>query len=972
MTGRSLLPTQRKGSARRQQAGNVPQTPPRRDRRSSQVSPTVSGRRRGGRRDPGRRDPAGRPAPRVAGSPWAGQRRATAREDSAARTGRGGPGGLLRTVLLLLTALCLAFAGAWFWERPAAVTHFRSVPWWLPTVLFVVAELALIRLHPRRTTPTLDLVGVPLVMGLFLMDPAGLTLARATAVLAVALLYHRLRPLRALLEAATAALGTVAACGVFGLLIGQEASGSRAAGSAVLAAVAAALTKFLTRLLTAEGSLELVPGPQRTWWARAGRLGLAGVSGALGYLVVSTSAGGDAAVPIGVAGGVAALAYRAFVELSDRHVRLQRLYELSDALAAASSLSEVAGQLVLRSRQLMGARFSEVMLTGLDRDARTVWSWSEENGLTGPKDCAWAALPQGVLPAGPSAVLRPATHENRAVLRARRLDAAVVVPLRVDGAVAGHLLVGRRETQDGRFSPGQARLLEAVANHGSVALRNGRLIDQLHFEARHDALTGLPNRSSFHTLLQAAARGAARGGPACAVMMLDLDGFKAINDTLGHQAGDDLLQEVSRRLSRAAGDDATVARLGGDEFAVVTTRCGDHRRAADLGRRLLASLEAPVVVGENRLRVGGSLGISLGPVQGRSGADLMRNADVAMYAAKRGAGGLRLFSEELVETSSQSLTLAGDLRDALQGEEITAAVQPIVDLRTGSVHSVEVFPRWEHPRTGEVPLETLFDTAARSGQVPELSVRVLDMALALCGEWRRAGVPLRVAVNLTDRCLSDPSAPRWVTEALERHDVPPELLCLEITEKGVNTDSKQVNLNLEQFRQMGVRLAVDDFGTGYSSLVHVSRLPVNQLKIDRQFVRRLHGNARERAVVRSILDLGRNLELEVVAQDVPDNSTRELLVSMGCRLAQGEVFTRATEPRTLEVLLGLRATDDAGPGAGTEPGPSGVVLSRTGPALRARTDPGPSGYSDLREPHRGPGRRRAGGPSPAPRPPTGP
>ncbi|MDQ1293951.1 MAG: hypothetical protein QG608_1834 [Actinomycetota bacterium] len=909
----------------------------RRDRRSSERPERVAGtgsfaagtagtagaagRRKGGRNDPGRRD-TGRARP-----PSGEGRRASAR-DPVVAPGNEPAGQRLRTVVLILLALGLAWAGTSLLERPPTVASLRAIPWWLPTGLFVVAGIAQIRLHPRRATPALDLVGVPLVMGLFLMDPGGLVLSRGVASLSVALVYHRLRPLRALREASTAALATAVACGVFGLLIGQGTTGTRAAGVAVLAALVGAVTRFAALLLTVEGSLELDPGPHRTWWDRAGQLGLVAVSGALGYLLVRTSVGGDAAVPLGVAGGIAALAYRAFIELSDRHVRLQRLYELSDALAEASSLSDVAGQLVLRSRQLLGARFSEVMLTGLDGTARTVWSWSEENGLTGPQDLAWAVLPPGVLPTGPSAVLRPTSHETRAVLRARRLDAAVVVPLKVDGTVAGHLLVGRRESQDGRFASGQARLLEAIANHGSVALRNGRLIDQLHFEARHDALTGLPNRASFHALLHEAARQATAGGPACAVMMLDLDGFKAINDTLGHQTGDDLLKEISRRLFRTAGQDATVARLGGDEFAVVSTRCGDHRRAVELGRRLLGSLDVPVVLGENRLRVGGSLGISLGPVQGRLGVDLMRNADIAMYAAKRGAGGLRLFSEDLVENSTESLTLAGDLRDALEGHEITAMVQPIVNLQTASVHSVEVFPHWEHPGAGEIPLETVFDTAARSGQVPALTMRILDMALSLCGEWRRGGTPLRVAVNLTDRCLSDPAAPRWVTEALERHEVPPELLCLEISENGVNTDSKQVDLNLEQFRQMGVHLSVDDFGTGFSSLVHVSRLPVNQLKIDRQFVRRLHGNARERAVVRSILDLGHNLELEVVAKDVPDNSTRELLVSMGCRLAQGEIFARAMDPQRLASLLGLADAPEIDPGARPDQGPARVALRR--------------------------------------------
>ncbi|HEX2809662.1 MAG TPA: EAL domain-containing protein, partial [Kineosporiaceae bacterium] len=493
------------------------------------------------------------------------------------------------------------------------------------------------------------------------------------------------------------------------------------------------------------------------------------------------------------------------------------------------------------------------------------------------------------------------------------------MPLRREGGVDGFLIVGDRAAPTGTAVDADGRLMETVANHASVALRNRRLIHQLHVEARQDDLTGLPNRLALRELLDRTALEAADGGPAFSVMVLDFDGFKAINDTLGHQAGDELLRVLSRRLAEAAGADATVARLGGDEFAVLSTRYADAGRASQLARRLLSVFEPPVTVAGARLRLGGSLGIALGPEHGGSGSDLLRGADIAMYAAKGAGGGMRMYSADQVELTASGLTLASDLRDAIEQHQISVAVQPLVELATGAVHSVEVLARWHHPELGEVPPEQFFAAAERSGQVQALSACVLDRALELSREWQGIGLQVRVAVNLASRWLADPSLPDQIGGALARHGVAAGMLCLEITERGVIADPKHTTQALSRLRAMGVHLSVDDFGTGYSSLTYLSRLPVDQMKIDKSFVADLDANPRDRAIVRSMIDLGRNLGLEVVAEGVMTPAGHQVLQDLGCRLGQGYLIARPLSPAELPGYL--RDHDVAAAPAGV-PAPS--------------------------------------------------
>jgi diguanylate cyclase (GGDEF)-like protein len=774
-----------------------------------------------------------------------------------------------------------------FLHQPVLLEGFRALPWWALAILFGVTEIYVVNVRVRKQNHSVSLSEVPLVLGLFLATPTDLWLGRLVGSLVVFLIYRRQTLLKASFNSALVLAGTTVAELTFLLVLADaDPLGFRGCVAAMLAAAAVGLLDSVARLQFQTWYDGVIT---RTVVVRVLFLAVAGSAlvGLVGVVPVLAFSRGEAAVPVVVLGGIGLLGYRAFATLSERHSRLERLYELSDALAGAPGSADVVRSVLGQSTDLLQAEYAEVMLSGVGSGVH-LWSLRHGDQVYGPVEAGAHHL---TLPFPPDTLRLVRGHDQAEIefLAARGVREAVIVPLRIDGPIAGHLLVGDRRGGERGFVPGDVRLLETVANHGSIALRNGRLIEQLHFEARHDELTGLPNRLNFRGLLDEAAE-AARHGVPCAVMVLDFNGFKAINDSLGHPAGDELLRVLAGRFRDAVGSEATVARLGGDEFAIVSSSV-DAEAAQELAARVLATFEDPVPVAGTRLRVGGSLGIALGPEHGTTGADLLRKADVAMYVAKSGAGGRRLYSADMLIPAPEVFTLATDLRDAIQGDEIEIVVHPLVELESGAVHSFEALARWQHPQLGEISPEDFFAAAEQSGQVAALSERILDLALAACRSWTDAGYPLRMAVNLAPRWLADPSLPDQIGAALIRHGVPADRISLEFTESSVMDEPRRTGEVLTRLHGMGVHLSMDDFGTGYSSLNFLSRLPIDQMKIDRSFIQQMYNSPRDRAVVQSIIDLGRNLGLEVVAEGVAEPGARRALQEMGCHLAQGYLFT---------------------------------------------------------------------------------
>ncbi|HET9654713.1 MAG TPA: EAL domain-containing protein [Kineosporiaceae bacterium] len=830
--------------------------------------------------------------------------------------------------VLLGSALATPLTG-----RGPGLTGRDSDPWLLLTFLFAVALACPVEFRFAGRTRSLSAVGAPLAAGLLVATPLELVLARVLAGLLVSGIRRR-TPALLLPDLVPGLAGTGAAVLVARLGTLPFAAGHPAAAGLVT--------------VVAVGAAQLV----EAWaaWPRTVHLVAGPAAAVVGIVAVLADPAGVGVLLMGVTGSVVLLAHRGFVSLSERQGRLERLYELSGALADAPTRSDVVGLALRRATDLLRGGYAEMVLAEPGGDRPLSWSLRRGHGVYGPSDCSGmlAAVAAAGMPfpaARPVVVragtpgVRPATPGSGAFLAARGVREAVVVPLAVDGLVHGQLMVADPLCELRGFGSADLRLLEIVANHASVALRNAALVDRLHHEARHDELTGLPNRLRFRELIDVAAEEAAAGGGRCSVMLLDFDGFKAINDTLGHQAGDDLLRVLASRLARAAGGDATVARLGGDEFAVLSTTRVTAAQAEDLAYRLLAVFDEPVAVAGTRLRVGGSLGIALGPRQGSTGSDLMRNADIAMYAAKESGSGVRLYGDELVASTALALRLAADLPEAIAADGIDIAVQPIVELADGGLHSVEVLARWRHPQHGEVDPQQLFTAAERSGQVVGLSLRILDRALRLSRTWQDAGRRLRVCVNLAPRWLADPQLPDHVAAALAHHGIAPGVLSLEITERSVIADPNRAMQTLGRLRDLGVHLAVDDFGTGYSSLTYLSRLPVDQLKIDNDFVRTVAANPRDQAIVSSIVHLGGSLGLEVVAEGVVDPAVRSALLRMGCRLGQGYLFTRPLEPQALETFVaGSDRRLLPGPVAG---GSVGAGRAAAGPVAGGSVGAGP-------------------------------
>jgi diguanylate cyclase (GGDEF)-like protein len=419
------------------------------------------------------------------------------------------------------------------------------------------------------------------------------------------------------------------------------------------------------------------------------------------------------------------------------------------------------------------------------------------------------------------------------------------------------------------------------------------------FESLHDALTGLPNRLLFHDRAQQALAAASRNGTRAALMIIDLDRFKEINDTLGHANGDALLRQVGPRVQRLLREADTVARLGGDEFGIVVPDIADAGVVRALAARLHEHLCLPVAIDEWTLDLEASIGIAVYPDHGEDVDLLMQRADVAMYVAKTTHAGFELYASERDTYSVERLSLMGDLRRAIDQHELQLHYQPKIDLGSGVVAGVEALVRWQHPQRGMVPPSEFVELAERSGLIGALTMEVVENAVRQARSWADAGYLLPVSVNLSTRDLVDLDLPQRIADVLARHGVEPALLELEITESVIMSDPMRARAVLTRLRAMGVKVAIDDFGTGYSSLGYLKRLPVDTIKIDKSFVLNMTTDESDAAIVRSTVELCRNLGLEVVAEGIEDERACALLRVMGCHTGQGYLFARPMAPSAL-------------------------------------------------------------------------
>jgi diguanylate cyclase (GGDEF)-like protein len=451
--------------------------------------------------------------------------------------------------------------------------------------------------------------------------------------------------------------------------------------------------------------------------------------------------------------------------------------------------------------------------------------------------------------------------------------------------------------------------------------RAARQAVELEHQTLHDALTGLPNRVLLRKRMERALVHASGGGDLMAVLLIDLDHFKEINDTLGHLHGDLLLREIAQRLAAVVRPGDTVARLGGDEFAVLLEPVSSPVQAISLAQSLRGRIAEPIDVDGVVMRTEASIGVAVAPDHGDDVDTMLRRADIAMYVAKGGRTGVEAYADAQESHSPARLALAGELRRALEQRELAVYYQPQAAISTGLVTGVEALVRWHHPTRGLVAPDLFVPLAENTGLIGPLTMVVLDTSLAQVRLWDGLGVHLDLAVNLSTRSLLDRALPGIVSKMLARHGMAPERLELEITESMIASDPERALEVLAQLRAVGVRLALDDFGTGYSSLANLRDLEVERLKIDRSFTQSMIERHSDAVIVASTVDLAHQLGLEVVAEGVETREAWERLREMRCDLAQGYFLSRpmAAEHATAW-LTGRRRLEDGAASALVELG----------------------------------------------------
>jgi diguanylate cyclase (GGDEF)-like protein len=409
--------------------------------------------------------------------------------------------------------------------------------------------------------------------------------------------------------------------------------------------------------------------------------------------------------------------------------------------------------------------------------------------------------------------------------------------------------------------------------------------------ALYDALTHLPNRTLFQDRLEHVLKTAEREPAQFAVMLMDLDRFKEVNDTFGHHTGDQLLNQLGQRLAATLRDTDTIGRLGGDEFAILLPGT-DRDNTVRVAHKVFDALKQPVQLETMNLMVSASLGIAIYPEHGSDASTLLKHADIAMYQAKLSKSGHCIYDKNLDTHSPRRMTLMSDLRGAIDAGQMQLYYQPIIALSNGTVRGVEALARWTHPEKGLIPPDQFIPMIEQTGLIKVFSHWVINTALRQWSAWNARGINEAVSVNLSMLNLQDREFPDALAELLKKWSVPPHALILEVTESAMMNNPEQALVTLNRFQNLGVDIAIDDFGTGYSSLSHLKRLPVNEIKIDRAFVKDMRHDKDDEVIVRSTIDLAHNLGLMVVAEGVEDVETLNLLTDLHCDLAQGYYFGR--------------------------------------------------------------------------------
>ena len=811
---------------------------------------------------------------------------------------------------LVLVAIVL-FAG---FVAPLDAPHPPfEIPFWALVVLFFVTDACMVHLHFRRDSHSFTLAEIPLVLGLFFVSPAALFSARLLGALPALFIVRRQQPVKLVFNGALFLLDTCLAVLIFHALGRLEgglstrdltavfaATGTTSVVSMVLIFLAISLSERELRIKHLPSSMQL----GLTVTVANTSLALIGVAllwrdATLGWLLVLPAA-------------ALFFAYRMYIGERKKHQSLEFLYDTTRQVSASAKVDEALVTLLSQARDVFRADVAEIVLFAPDGDGQALRT------TLGPGDVSEVLQPVERTLAEP-AVLR-AVGQGEALLlgRPRRgpglrklfgipeAGNAMMAPLRGDARVLGTLLVGERVGDLRAYDQGDFQLFETFANQAGLSLELIELGEQLKHQAFHDPLTGLPNWASFRTELDDLISDAS--GEPIVVLVLDVDDFKTVNDSLGHAAGDQLLVSLAERLRRVLGGSHQAARLGGDEFAVLVRGC-DPEGAAELAETITDALSSPFFLEGKEVAITASLGISL--ADGRHDAgELLRNADLAMYKAKgETKGRYHFFEESLHAEVVKRLELKADLQSALERGEFVLHYQPIVDLESGRIEAVEALVRWNHPERGLVPPLDFIPLAEETGLIVPLGRWVLTEALRQGAVWDAAlpaGEGLGVTVNLSAVQLERPGLVDDVSHALRQSGLRPHGLTLEITESILLKDEDGMGDRLRELKSLGVLIAIDDFGTGYSSLGRLARCPIDILKIAKPFVDAMNEVSGDSALAHAIIRIAESLGLTTVAEGIERNDQRDRLRELQCPFGQGYLFSKPLPAAELASFLNLQ------------------------------------------------------------------
>jgi diguanylate cyclase (GGDEF)-like protein len=816
-------------------------------------------------------------------------------------------------------ALALACAFVWVFD----VRHFDVAPvlphphlaWWALALAFYLAEVFVVHLQFRKQAHTLSLTEIGLVLGLLLASPMALLVGQLVGTL-VALTINR-RQYGSLVKLAFNAAELPLCSGVALLIFRSLAEpGDSAPHTWALVLFACAIAHVLGILLVSAViaiAEERFRAPQLLRTLVTSTVG-ALATASLGLAVVELLVFRPLAVLLLVVPVLACVAaFRGYMEQREQREHVEFLYESMRATQGAPEFGLAVGQLLVASRRLLRAEYAEILLLPASDGEGPLRSVSGAEGellmhpeerFTSEDAAAFSALAS----AGSATLLarRRSVRAFDAFLRSRGLEDAIVGPLRGEDRTFGLLVVGERVGDVSTFGDTDVELFETFAGHASILLENGRLEhslaqvtqlkEQLRHQAYHDALTGLPNRPH---VLEAVEHELDRGDSSTAVLYLDLDRFKTVNDTWGHSAGDELLSEFARRLEGAVRAQDLAARIGGDEFAVLV-RDADADAAVAAARRMLEAIDGTYALGCGDVACHVSVGIAVGTAGATSADDLLRNADIAMYSVKRSDRAYTLYEADLHEQLRAQRQLGLDLEAALEREEIVVHYQPVVRLADGEIEGFEALARWPHPTQGLLTAADFLPAAEETGLIVELGRVVLQQALEAARRW-----PERLSIwfNLAPAELANERLVETIAESLERFGVAPSRLVIEVTELGVVQGSDAALVAMRRLRDLGVGLTIDDFGTGYSSLSRLAEFPIESLKIPKPFVDKVVGEDADEAFVDAILRLADSLGLAAVGEGIEHPAQAERLRQLGCRFGQGYLFGRPAPAEEAERLL---------------------------------------------------------------------